>query len=43
MKGILVALGVIVLLWQLDQHLSYGKYTDALFAMLRQMRHSFTP
>lgn len=40
-KGSFIAVVVLLVAWQIDKHLSYGKYSDAALAILRQMRHSF--
>jgi hypothetical protein len=40
-KGSCIALLVLVIAWQIDEYLTFGKYTDAALAMIRQMRHSF--
>ena len=41
MKGIGVALVLIVAAYLVDQHFSHGKYTDAAKRMVIQVRHSF--
>jgi hypothetical protein len=41
MKGIFITAVVLFIAWQLDVHFNYGKYTDAILSILRQMRHSF--
>jgi hypothetical protein len=41
LKGACIAALVLTIASQLDQHLSNGRYTDAAFAMLRQIRYSF--
>ena len=40
-KGIFIAAMVLLVAWELDRHFTHGKYTDALLAMSRQIRHSF--
>jgi hypothetical protein len=40
-KGAAIAALILTIASQLDQHFSNGRYTDATFAMVRQMRHSF--
>ena len=40
-KGTFITAVVLLVAWQLDKHLTYGKYSDAVLAILRQMRHSF--
>jgi hypothetical protein len=40
-KGTLIAAVVLVIAWQADKHFTHGKYTDAVLAILRQMRHAF--
>jgi hypothetical protein len=41
LKGACIAALVLTIASQLDQYLSHGRYTDAAFAMLRQIRYSF--
>lgn len=41
MKGILIALGVILALYVIDQQFADGRYTDALQRMMIQIRRSF--
>ena len=40
-KGIFVTAVVLPVAWQLEMYFTYGKYSDAVLAILRQMRHSF--
>ena len=40
-KGFTVAVVALICTAQLDQYLSHGRYTDAVMAMLRQIRHAF--
>jgi hypothetical protein len=40
-RGTFIAAVVLLAAWQIDKHFSYGKYSDAVFAIFRQMRHSF--
>lgn len=40
-KGTFIAIVMLLVLSQLDQHFLYGKHTDAARSILRQMRHSF--
>ena len=40
-KGIFIAAAILLIAWQLDKHITHGKYTDAVLAILRQMRHAF--
>ncbi len=41
MKGLMIAIGVIVVLYIGDQQFAQGKYTYAVQRMVVQMRHSF--
>ena len=41
LKSAAIAVLTLAIANQLDQYLSNGRYTDAAFAVLRQMRHSF--
>jgi hypothetical protein len=41
MKGIGVALALLVAAYLADQTFSHGKYSDAALRMIGQMRHSF--
>lgn len=41
MKGLLIAMGIIVTLYVSDQRFVDGKYTYAVQRMAVQMRHSF--
>lgn len=41
LKGAIIAALVLTIASQVDQYLSYGRYTDGAFAMLREIRHSF--
>jgi hypothetical protein len=41
MKGLLIAVGIIVVLYIADQLYAHGIYTDTLQRMVNQMRHSF--
>lgn len=41
MKGLLIAVGIIMALYTADQQFAQGKYTDALQHMVSQIRHSF--
>ncbi|MGY3483172.1 hypothetical protein ACVW1C_001055 [Bradyrhizobium sp. USDA 4011] len=41
MKGLLQAVGIILVLYAADQHFNHGQYTDAVQRMASQMRHSF--
>ena len=41
MKGIGIAVAVIVAAYVADQHFANGVYTDAAKRMIIQMRHSF--
>ncbi|WP_168193545.1 hypothetical protein [Bradyrhizobium sp. NAS96.2] len=41
MKGLFIAIGVIVGLFIGDQYFNRGQYTDAVQRMAAQMRHSF--
>ena len=41
LKGAAIAVLMLTIASQLDQYFSNGRYTDAAFAVLRQMRHSF--
>jgi hypothetical protein len=41
MKGLLIAVGIIVALYIADQQYAQGKYTYALQHIVNQMRHSF--
>ena len=41
MKGIGVALALLVAAYLADQTFSHGKYSDAALRMIAQMRHSF--
>ena len=41
LKGTAIAALTLTIASQLDQYFSNGRYTDAAFAVLRQMRHSF--
>ena len=41
MKGIVIALALILAAYLADAKLSNGKYTDAAARMVVQMRHSF--
>ena len=38
---IAAAMTALVALSLFDQHLNNGRYTDALFVVLRQVKHSF--
>jgi hypothetical protein len=40
-KGAFIAAVLLFIASQLDQHFLYGRYTDAVVAILQQMRHSF--
>ena len=40
-KGSFITTIMLLVAWQSDKHFTYGKYSDAVFAILRQMRHSF--
>ena len=40
-KGIFITAVVLLVAWQADKYFTYGKYSDAALAILRQMRHSF--
>ncbi|TWB51253.1 hypothetical protein FBZ94_11083 [Bradyrhizobium sacchari] len=40
-KGFTVTIAAVVFSAHLDQYLTYGRYTDAAIAMLRQIRHAF--
>jgi hypothetical protein len=40
-KVIAAAMMALVALSLVDQHLNYSRYTDATFAVLRQVKHSF--
>jgi hypothetical protein len=40
-KGVTIAAIMLFAISIVDQQLYYGRYTDATFAMLRQIRHSF--
>ena len=40
-KGTFIAVVVLLVLSQFDQHFYQGKHTDAVLSMLRQVRHSF--
>ena len=40
-KGFVIAVLLVLGAAQLDQYLTYGRYTDGTMAMLRQIRHSF--
>jgi hypothetical protein len=40
-KGTFIALVMLLVVSQFDQHFYHGKHTDAVLSMLRQMRHSF--
>ena len=40
-KGTFIALVVLLVLSQFDQHFYHGKHTDAALSILRHMRHSF--
>jgi hypothetical protein len=40
-KGMGIAAILLIAASIADQQLSYGRYTDATFAVLRQIRHSF--
>ena len=40
-KGVAIAALVVAAAILADQQLSYGYYTDAALALLRQMQHSF--
>jgi hypothetical protein len=41
MKGLLIAVGLVAVLYIWDQQYEQGKYTYALQRMVIQMRHSF--
>ncbi|WP_276519534.1 hypothetical protein [Bradyrhizobium elkanii] len=41
LKGFAIAIIALSSASQVDQHFTHGRYTDAVMAMLRQMRHSF--
>ncbi len=41
MKGLLIAAGIIFVLYVIDQHFNHGQYTNAVQRMAAQMRHSF--
>jgi hypothetical protein len=41
-KGTFITAVVLIVAWQLDKHFTYGKYSDAALAILRQVRHSFS-
>lgn len=40
-KGTFITAVVLLVASQIDKHFTYGKYSDATLAILRQMRHSF--
>ena len=40
-KGSFIAAIVLLVAWQADKYFTHGKYSDAVLAILRQMRHSF--
>ena len=40
-KRIFISAVVLLIAWQLDKYFTYGKYSDAVLAILRQMRHAF--
>ena len=40
-RGIFITAVVLLVAWQSDKYFTYGKYSDAALAILRQMRHSF--
>jgi hypothetical protein len=39
-KGTFIAVVVLLVVSQFDQHFYHGKHTDAALSILRQMRHS---
>ncbi|MGY4569248.1 hypothetical protein QA639_16350 [Bradyrhizobium pachyrhizi] len=41
LKGFAIAIIALSSASQVDQYFTNGRYTDAVMAMLRQMRHSF--
>ncbi|WP_426442421.1 hypothetical protein [Bradyrhizobium genosp. P] len=41
MKGIIVAIGVVAILYAWDQHFEHGRYTDAFKEIALEMRRSF--
>jgi len=41
MKGLLITAGIIAALYVADQLYAQGRYTNALWDMVTQMRHSF--
>ncbi|WP_274617435.1 hypothetical protein [Bradyrhizobium oropedii] len=41
MKGVLLAVGILFVLYVADQHFNHGQYTDAVQRMAAQMKHSF--
>jgi hypothetical protein len=40
-KGLLIAVGIVFVLYIMDQKFAQGRYTDAVQRMTIQMRHSF--
>jgi pentatricopeptide repeat protein len=41
LKGLSTALLILIGMSLLDHYMANGRYSDAAFAMMRQMRHSF--
>jgi hypothetical protein len=41
LKGTAIAVLALIVASQIDQQYTNGRYTDAAFAIARQMRHSF--
>lgn len=41
LKGLAIAVMALLGASQVDTYLTNGRYTDAAFAMMRQIRHSF--
>lgn len=41
MKGLFRAIGIIAVLYAVDQYFNHGRCTDAVQTIARQMRHSF--
>lgn len=41
LKGLAIAVMALLGASQVDGYLTNGRYTDAAFAMMRQIRHSF--